>query len=143
MKTLLPLSCLLLALLLAVGVTAEGPPESVDGSLEPVAEVPDAPTAGIPGSEAPLPGAESVPEVPERFPESEPIEACAGCSGTLGHFIEPSCHTCGVNEISCGTACNSHGGVAVFSCGGQGIYCECEDGAYDSCGCGSDPYPPF
>lgn len=142
-KNLLPLFGLLLVLPVALGLTAEAPAESVDVSLDPAADAPDAPAAGIPGSEADNPGVGLAPEVPEPFHEGERIEACAGCTGTLGTFIDPSCRTCNVNESACELACESHGGVAAFSCGAAGIYCECEDGVYDSCGCGSDPVPPL
>ncbi|MEM6793250.1 MAG: hypothetical protein AAF725_04680 [Acidobacteriota bacterium] len=58
------------------------------------------------------------------------------CVGTLGYFIAPACQACGVNRFSCEHACRDRGGVDYFSCGGSGIECHCNDGNYDSCGCG-------
>lgn len=79
----------------------------------------------------------SGPSEPETIEAGipEPVEQCGSCTGTLGLYVDPSCQTCNVNETACRQACSSRGGVAVFQCGGGGIYCECNDGAYDDCTC--------
>ena len=64
----------------------------------------------------------------------EPSDQCGNCSGTLGFFLDPSC-ICPGKEDECALACEGHGGVEDFHCGNNELYCECQDGAYDDCGC--------
>jgi len=65
----------------------------------------------------------------------QPKEQCGSCTGTLGYFLDNRCGACGAKQYECASGCQDHGGVATFTCDTNGLYCECNDGLYDDCGC--------
>ena len=143
-KTLLPL--LLLLLPASALWAAEAPTEPTDAVTEAVAEAVanpmiHSPAVGTTATEVAMPIAEVATGLAADDPSlfTAPFETGWGggssCTGTLGLFVSPTCLTCNVNRSACEDACFHRGGVKRFRCGGGGIYCECNDGAYDSCGC--------
>ena len=138
-KTLLPL--LLLLLPASALWAAEAPTEPTDAVAEAVIEAIDSPAIGTTATEVAMPIVQVAtgPAAEDSGLFTAPFETGWGgggsCVGTLGYFISPACQACPLNQGDCQSACSSRGGVDYFSCGGGGIECVCNDGAYDSCGC--------
>jgi len=128
-STLLSAAALLLVVTAAIAVTQT---DQASAGSDTRAEAPSANhgTAADPGETAPAKPADPNVGIPA------PKKQCGTCSGTLGHFLENKCPGgCDRKAIGCNNACDSHGGVAIFNCDDNGLYCECNDGTYDSCGC--------